>query len=347
MPDYFIVGQRGSGKGIVVVSKLRELLLRGNVVATNMDIDLVKLFPDKIYDKSFRPKLYRLPDVPSGDDILYLGLVQDHNTHRYFGKLEQFIACATTAERDYGALILDELQVWMNSRERGEKAKERLSFFKLLPLTRKLGWSTYFTSQTSEAVDKQVRDLLEYKVSVFRTDRMALPLPIPILGFLIKMLIKALSGGGFLPRFHIASVVYKGEFVESWKYRGSKEVMSAYNTKQFYSDSYEHGTYMLLPPSYYVDPVLPGEPSFLLYNGVPRQNRFTGVKEPSKLFDWPGRPSAWSSDAPCRLPAPISNPLMYFIESLIIIFIKTINLLPLKRFLPILYIELYPQVSDD
>lgn len=313
MPDYFITGAKGAGKGVINVSKMREFILAGCVIATNIDINLAKMFPDKVKDRTFRPQVYRLPDVPLGYQILYLGQEVDQHTERLVGKPEPFIACDTLFENEFGRLMLDEFVVWMNNAERSDES--RRGFLKLLPLIRKMGWSSYFQAQHVDSVDKKVRDQIESRVVVSNTARMGINVPIPIVGwilnFIIKIVIKAISMFKHdAMRSHIGHVTYKGEHVETWFFKGKPEVLDCYNTRQMFAEysefDKEHfnvdavGTYMLLPPYSYYDSTLQNQPSFPLYSSKESWDLRKGVKKPPKLYGWVGRPKGWNDDLPVR-----------------------------------------------
>lgn len=275
MSDYLVTGQRGAGKGVVMTSRMRRAFLEGRIVATNMDIDLGKMFPYGSTDWKLLPKrpvLYRLPDFPSGAEIKSLG----------FGGVDFREDC-------FGELILDELQVWLNSR--GWDDPKRREFITWLPLSRKYRWHTYFTSQTLNGLDKQVRDLLEHRVHVTRTDRMGFP--IPIFGGLLRMIF----GRIHIYRVHIGTVSYGAEvpphIVDTWKYRGTPEVMSCYNTEQKYTSEYPHGVYSVLPSWYWQDNKAQKSYGCWVSSIVPYISPETG-----KIYDYPGRPESWGSEPP-------------------------------------------------
>ncbi|MEO5351005.1 MAG: hypothetical protein H7836_15380 [Magnetococcus sp. YQC-3] len=290
MADYVVTGQRGAGKGIVMVSRLKMGLLRGNKVATNRDLRLSQLLP--YWNKSAR--VVRIPDYPTGEDLQSLGLGSD-----------------SADEKTFGHIDMDEGAVWLNSR--GWQGKGRQSLLEFLPLTRKYRWHTYVTVQVLESLDKQVRTLLEHHVSCIRTDRLS----IPFIGWFLRMFGGWLGIEGKLPRLHVGRVFYGAgqsrQHVEAWTYRGSG-VYGAYDTEQKYSADYPHGIYSYLPPWYNWDrfPVdIAGQKvgSFSLWFSP----------KTGKIFDWPvdqvgdldihgqpftadsrstGRPSFWDEDPP-------------------------------------------------
>ena len=208
MAVYFLTGKLGSGKTLCAVGKIRDYLEQGRPVATNLDLNLDELLP-----KKSKQYVTRLPDKPRLSDLEMLGK-----------------GCVDENETMYGAIVLDELGTWFNTRNWNDKS--RLPLIDWFLHARKLHWDVFFIVQDIENVDKQLRNsLCEHLVVCKRTDR----LTIPIIGPLIKFI-------GFdkvLPKIHVASVYY-GDTESSikvgrWWYRG-KDLYKAYDTAQIFTD---------------------------------------------------------------------------------------------------------------
>jgi len=232
MADYVVTGQRGAGKSLVMIGRIRDELLKGNAVATNLDVDVFELFKDKPH--IFFNNFYRVPDRPSGDDLLALGLGGD-----------------TANESRFGNIILDELAIWLNARS--WQGDGRQSLLDYLVQSRKKRWHTFMITQLLASLDKQARGLLEHHVRCSRADR----LKIPLIGWIIAAIGKLFGlNAGKLPQIHLGHVSYgtgsNAIMVDRWLYRG-KHLYPAYNTEQVFADDYPHGTYCYLPPSYLVE----------------------------------------------------------------------------------------------
>lgn len=207
MPVYFVTGKLGSGKTLSMVGRMREYLVKGRGVVTNVDLDVRALCDVK-------PMLLpiRLPDRPSVEDLLNLGAA-----HR------------TCREELNGCIVLDECGTWLNSRGWSDKGRGKLIDWLLH--SRKLGWDVFFIIQNASMMDKQIRDALcEYHVTCRRLDR----LKIPFIGRLIRFLsFGKLSGN--MPRIHVATVHYgmgpSAFLAETWHYRGH-DLYAAYQSAQ-------------------------------------------------------------------------------------------------------------------
>jgi len=208
MAVYFLTGKLGSGKTLCAVGKIRDYLEQGRAVATNLDINLDKLLPAKS-----KQHVTRLPDKPRLSDMEMLGK-----------------GCVDENENKYGAIVLDELGTWFNTRNWNDKS--RLPLIDWFLHARKMHWDVFFIVQDIDNIDKQLRNsLCEHLVICKRTDRLS----IPLIGPLLKMM-------GFdkvLPKIHVASVFY-GDTVSSikvgrWWYRG-QDLYQAYDTAQIFTD---------------------------------------------------------------------------------------------------------------
>lgn len=225
MAVYVVTGKLGGGKSLISVSKIREKLLQGCPVATNLDLKLHKLLPADHRNA----RVIRIPDQPSADDLRALG---SGNT--------------TYDEEKNGLLVLDECGTWFNARNWNDKARKGVNDWFLH--ARKLGWDVLLIVQDVEILDSQARRAIaEHTVFCKRLDR----LHIPFFGSIYKLLVGEPLR---LPRVHIGKVIYgtseTGPMSDRWVYRGS-QLFSAYDTKQAFLDDYPHGVHSLLPPWHY------------------------------------------------------------------------------------------------
>lgn len=166
MSVYLISGKLGSGKTLSAVGRIRDALMKGRRVATNLDLRLEKLLSPrsgKPYKSDGLSKWHqpvscvRLPDKPTVDDLELIGSGND-----------------SMDESKNGIIVLDELAVWLNSRTFNDKS--RMPVIDWLLHSRKKGWDVYFICQHLEQIDKQVRQaLVEYLVVCRRMDRMKIP----------------------------------------------------------------------------------------------------------------------------------------------------------------------------
>lgn len=214
MPVTLVTGKLGAGKTLVCVGKIRDAILDGRRVATNLDLSLEHLLPAK----SRKVQVMRLPDKPTVFDLEQLGLGSE-----------------VMDESQNGLIVLDELGTWLNSRQWGDKSRQAVIDWLLH--SRKKGWDVIFISQHANLIDKQVREaVIEFLVTCRRLDR----LPVPFIGWLIRLV----TGGflsGRMPRIHVGIVRYgmatDSLVVERWIYRGV-HLYRAFNTRQVFSDKY-------------------------------------------------------------------------------------------------------------
>lgn len=230
MAIYLISGKLGSGKTLASVGQIRDKLLMGCKVATNLDLHLDKLIPSR-YGKpggKLPVSCVRIPDKPTLDDLVALGCGND-----------------SMDEEKNGIIVLDELASWLNARTFNDKT--RMPVIDWLLHSRKHGWDVFFVCQHLEQIDKQVRtSLVEYLVTCRRLDR----LKIPFIGKLIQSFTAGYIKGN-LPKIHIATVRYGCEkdaiVADRWVYQ-AKDLYKAYNTRQVFTDSYAHGVFSYVPP---------------------------------------------------------------------------------------------------
>lgn len=206
MGNWTVTGELGAGKSILSVGKIREFLLDGKRVASNLDLYLENLLP--YWSKQ---TYVRLMDYPQLEELEALG----------FGS-------ESKREKTFGLLALDELSMWLNSHNWNAKGRDEFIVFQRH--IRKRHWHTLFIAQDIESIDKQARNaLVERVVRAGRTDR----IKIPLLGTILRLF----GFGGNLPQWHIGEVHYgkdpKSRVQERWKYHG-QSLWNAYNTDQHF-----------------------------------------------------------------------------------------------------------------
>lgn len=222
MAFYFLTGRLGNGKTLSAVGRIRDYLQRGNVIATNLDLNLVALCGPLAQT----PRVMRVPDKPSVEDLESIG-----------------IGNTSYDEAMNGLLVLDECGTWFNSRNWQDKSRKAVNDWFLH--ARKLGWDVILIVQDLSLVDSQAREALaEHTVFCRRLDN----LNVPIVGSLFK----AITGSRLrLPRMHVAKVMYgqteQDLLADRWVYRGN-DLFAAYDTKQLFLADYPHSVFSLLTP---------------------------------------------------------------------------------------------------
>lgn len=225
MAVYVVFGKLGTGKTKFCVWRAQQALREGLRVASNVDLNLGALTPERA------SRYIRIPDKP---DSAALDAMGHGNPETY-------------DEDRNGLLILDELGTWLNARSFQDKS--RAGVIDWLIHARKLGWSVLLIVQDPGMVDKQVREaLVEYEVRCMRMDKVK----VPVVGGLL-MAIGGCIGFpklGYLPRFHLATArIGFGQaaiVAERWSYRGD-DLHAAYDTRQRFLTDYPHGTHTVLP----------------------------------------------------------------------------------------------------
>lgn len=220
MPTYAITGGLGSGKTLVSVARIKDYLLQGRRVATNLNLNLDKLLPARNIGHAVRVK-----DFPDINDFHLLG-------RGHYVPCPKFPGHFSKNEKHNGLLVIDECAVFFNSRDWGNK--NRAAVIAWLRHSRKLGWDVIYIMQDVESIDKQIRKgLIEHEGVCKRSDRLS----IPFVGGLLRML-----GLGFLsrpPRVHICSIKYglslHALVVDRWIYRGLL-IQDGYDTNQVFTE---------------------------------------------------------------------------------------------------------------
>lgn len=233
MPGWIIQGVRGEGKSLAAVGKIREYMLRGRPVATNLNLFLEKFLPEDNAVIS-----YRLPDHPRLADFQLLPPAYDPKYKK---------------EDMNGLLVLDELGTWLNARNWNDKS--RLEMLNWLFLSRKDHWDIILLAQDYEMIDAQVRTTLcDYLVQASRLDRQKIPY--------LAGAMKFFGLSGMMPRVHRYHVFYgmsqQTAPVETWSYTGH-EFYSGYDTNQKFLNGQEpiagtlvdmRATYSYIPVNY-------------------------------------------------------------------------------------------------
>ncbi len=212
MSVYFVTGKLGAGKTLASVGRIRDYLLKGSKVATNLDI-----YPDKLVNSKNNISLTRLPDKPTLRHLDELGKGN-----------EQY------GEDTNGLIVLDELGTWFNSRSWQDKERQKVINWCLH--ARKLNWDIIFIVQDISIVDKQLRDTLcEHLVVCRRMDKISIPFIGKLIGFITGTRLK-------FPKVHIAAVHYgdteSAMKVDRWIYRGT-DLYNGYDTQQIFTDGLE------------------------------------------------------------------------------------------------------------
>jgi hypothetical protein len=222
MAVYFVTGKLGSGKSLAAIHRIKEYLIKGSKVATNLDLNLHKL----LGEQSKKCCVFRVPDQPTVEDFHAIGKGNE-----------------SYDESKNGLLVLDECGTWFNSRNWNDSTRKAVIDWLLH--ARKLGWDIIFIVQDISIVDKQARlALCEHLVICRRADKF---FRIPFLETLFKITTFKMPK----PQMHVAVVKYgdtpTAPFVDRWWYRGT-DLYEAYDTKQIFSQNYSDSVYSFLPP---------------------------------------------------------------------------------------------------
>jgi hypothetical protein len=261
MPDFALTGKKGHGKSKNAVRIARDQYFsRGRRVASNLDI-----FLEPLFGKYSKLTYVRIPDKPTAFDLEAAG----------HGNPDSY------DEEKNGALILDELGTWLNSRTFGDK--ERSGMLGFLAHGRKWGWDAYYIMQNVLQVDKQLREsFIEYTVRHQRFDRVQ----VPFIGWILKSLFG--QRAGYLPRFHVGVSrlgVNPQDMVTDRSMFIGDDLHAAYDTRQIFRIDYPHGTYSVLSPWHVTGRYL----------------------EPPKAH-WLVRVRAWLKGPPVRVARPVGRP---------------------------------------
>lgn len=218
MAVYIVTGSLGSGKSLLAVRYMQQVLFRGGRIATNMDLRV-----EKIVTARKSRDVYRLPDHPRLEDLEELG-------HGYAGKYD---------EKKFGAIVLDEAAIYLNARSWNAKEGEgqaekpgarRMKLINWLRHARKFGWDVLLITQDIGDIDSQIRSgLAEHVVYCKRMDRLALPI--------VSLFTKMLGlGSARMPQVHVGVVRYgtgpNAPLADRWVLWYGQEFHGAYDTRQ-------------------------------------------------------------------------------------------------------------------
>lgn len=212
MAIYCVTGKLGSGKTLACVGRIRDGIVAGKRIATNLDLNLASMIPRRVNPCTV--DVTRIPDKPTSLDLVSLGCGN-----------------ASSDESKNGLLVLDELGAWFNARSWADKSRQGVIDWLLH--SRKHGWDVYLIIQHPKMLDSQAREgLVEFLVTCRRLDRLRIPF--------VSSLLKMFTGYNLtMPRLHIASVRYGMErdalLSDRWTYRGV-ELYKAYDTRQVFTD---------------------------------------------------------------------------------------------------------------
>lgn len=226
MAIYLIEGKLGAGKTLCATGRIRDALIAGKRVATNLNLWLEHL----VNRDAKMCRVIRLPDKPTVAHLEMIGIGNEEMD-----------------ESKNGLIVVDEMAAYMNARTYGDK--DRQPVIDWLIHSRKKGWDVYFICQNIAQIDKQVREaLVEYRVTCKRLDRMTIPFLRPIFSIL--------TGGTWVPHFpriHQAMVRYGVDagapLADKWTYLGN-DLFKAYDTRQVFTFDPWQAPYSYLPPYY-------------------------------------------------------------------------------------------------
>lgn len=266
MTDYALTGKKGTGKSKHAVILIRDRYLKnGRLVATNLDLNLEPLMG--VHSKAV---YVRIPDKPKAFDLLAAG---HGNPDSYDEDLN-------------GALVLDEMGTWLNTRTFADK--ERAGVLDYFAHARKHGFDTYYIMQNVVQVDKQLREsFIEQTVRHTSFNKVK----IPFVGWILSALFG--EKAGFFPRFHAAVFrvgVNPQDLVANRSTFIGKDIEPCYDTRQVFLESYPHGTHSVLSPWHVKGRYLPAPvPSWWaglfrsllgLSGGVAASPRLSVVRDP-------------------------------------------------------------------
>lgn len=207
MAVYIVTGKLGSGKTLVTVGKIKDYLMKGRPVATNLDI-----YSEHIQKIKSKASFLRLPDKPRVSDLEAMGQGNP-----------------TPNEENNGLLVLDECGTWLNARTWNDP--ERKGFVDWMLHARKHGWDVMLIVQDVSIIDKQLKlSLCEHLVVCKRLDRLQIPFLSKITNFFFGLKIH-------FPKIHRARVFYGDSeqdlLADKWTYR-ARDLYAAYDTRQVF-----------------------------------------------------------------------------------------------------------------
>lgn len=191
---HIIQGALGDGKTLRAIQIAEWFITHKRRVATNINIRLERLCDPEYYPS----KVVRIPDKPSVHTLENLGK-------------------GSKVRGEFGLLLLDELAIWMNSRDFNKP--DRLAVIKFLIEARKRRWIVIFIAQKAQMIDKQAREL----GATIHTCRSTKNI----------MLLK------WLPRMHFVNVFNTlGTKAAGTEFYRSKRLFNTYDTEQTFCDEF-------------------------------------------------------------------------------------------------------------
>ena len=224
MTDYALTGKKGTGKSKHAVLLIRDRYFKNKrLVATNLDLNL-----EPMLGAQSKQTYVRIPDKPKAFDLLAAG---HGNPDSYDEDLN-------------GALVLDEMGTWLNTRTFADK--ERAGVLDYFAHARKHGFDTWYIMQNVVQVDKQLRE--SFIEQTVRHTAFA-KVKIPFVGWILGALFG--ERAAFLPRFH--SAVYRigvnpQDLITNRAMFTGKDIEPCYDTRQVFLEGYPHGTHSVLSP---------------------------------------------------------------------------------------------------
>lgn len=165
MSVYFFTGRPGNGKSLHMAEIIYNSILNGTNVISNIEID------EHVFDRvRHKEKLGKFIYVDNRYwlDNAYKGYAGTRTHYSYLDGLYNFALSYHKKDKKgkmkegQTILVLDECQILFNARSWNKK--DRMEWNKFFTMHRHYGYDCYLISQTDEAIDKQIRAVLQKKV---------------------------------------------------------------------------------------------------------------------------------------------------------------------------------------
>lgn len=179
-----VTGTPGAGKSYYAVRKMLDALEGGRCVASN--VALVEGWAES-FARSHPVRRF----IPGRRDALAREWEARSFVSHDLGEL--FRVRMPGRREGRGVMVLDEAHNWMNSRL--WKDSDRLELVRFFSQHRKLGWDVYLISQDANNIDRQVRSLFEYHVTLRNLKRFKLA-GVPLLPVNLFLAIWKWNGAG-------------------------------------------------------------------------------------------------------------------------------------------------------
>jgi hypothetical protein len=187
-----VTGTPGSGKSYICVRKITDNVLGGKMVVTNVPLrdgwELVLALRNPIVRllwwlhvrRPARRRAERFTDrvavVKTLDELMDVQLGCQSCGAPADGR------CGHHIKEGRGIAVVDEAHEWLNARMWDEDKELRARYVNWFSTHRHNGWDVYLVSQHLDSLDKQVRDRVEYHVTL-RNLRNAKFIGIPVVPF--------------------------------------------------------------------------------------------------------------------------------------------------------------------